>query len=63
METTRRIRRKLEGGRPLKIIALTANSSRTMRDACLSAGMDDFLAKPVRLESLVDVLQRNLPGR
>jgi signal transduction histidine kinase len=61
METTRRIRKKLEGGRPLKIIALTANSSRTIRDACLAAGMDDFLTKPVRLEFLVDVLQRNLP--
>lgn len=61
METTRRIRRKLEGGRPLKIIALTANAGRTIRDACLGAGMDDFLTKPVRLESLVEVLQRNLP--
>jgi signal transduction histidine kinase/ActR/RegA family two-component response regulator len=63
METTRQIRRKLEGGRPLKIIALTANTSRQVRDACLQAGMDDFLTKPVRLEYLVDVLQRNLPGR
>ena len=61
METTRRIRRKLEGGRPLKIIALTANTGRNIRDACLAAGMDDFLTKPVRLEFLVDVLQRNLP--
>jgi two-component system, sensor histidine kinase len=63
MEATRRIRRKLEGGRPLKIIALTANASRSVREACLAAGMDDFLTKPVRLEFLVDVLQRNLPGR
>ena len=63
IETTRRIRRKLEGGRPLKIIALTANANRSIRDACLAAGMDDFLTKPVRLEYLVDVLQRNLPTR
>jgi signal transduction histidine kinase/CheY-like chemotaxis protein len=61
LEATRRIRRKLEGGRPVKIIALTANSSRNIRDACLAAGMDDFLTKPVRLELLVDVLERNLP--
>ena len=61
METTRRIRKRLEGARPVKIIALTANASRTIRDACLAAGMDDFLTKPVRLELLVDVLQRNLP--
>jgi signal transduction histidine kinase/CheY-like chemotaxis protein len=63
LETTRRIRRKLEGGRPLKIIALTANTGRNIRNACLSAGMDDFLTKPVRLEFLVDVLERNLPVR
>jgi CheY-like chemotaxis protein len=45
----------------VKIIALTANSTRNFRDACLSAGMDDFLTKPIRLEVLVEVLQRNLP--
>ena len=61
LEATRRIRKKLAGGRPVKIIALTANSNRTIRDACLAAGMDDFLTKPVRLELLVDMLQRNLP--
>jgi signal transduction histidine kinase/ActR/RegA family two-component response regulator len=61
LETTRRIRRKLEGGRPVKIIALTANAGRSFRDSCLAAGMDDFVTKPVRLEILVDVLQRTLP--
>jgi signal transduction histidine kinase len=61
LETTRRIRKKLEGGRPVKIVALTANSGRNVRDACLAAGMDDFLTKPVRLELLIEVLQRNLP--
>jgi signal transduction histidine kinase len=61
METTRRIRKKLEGGRPVKIVALTANAGRNVRDACLAAGMDDFLTKPVRLELLVEVLERNLP--
>lgn len=61
LEATRRIRQKLEGGRPVKIVALTANSGRNVRDACLAAGMDDFLTKPVRLELLIEVLQRNLP--
>ncbi len=59
LETTRRIRRQLDG-RPLKIIALTANASTHVRDACLAAGMDDFLTKPVRFELLASVLQRNL---
>jgi len=61
LETTRRLRRKLEGGRPVRIIALTANAGRSIRDACLAAGMDDFLTKPVRFEQLVETLNRNLP--
>ena len=62
LEATRRIRKKLDG-RPLKIIALTANASTHVREACLAAGMDDFLTKPVRFELLATVLQRNLrPG-
>jgi signal transduction histidine kinase/CheY-like chemotaxis protein len=61
METTRQIRQKLEGARPVKIVALTANAGRNVRDACFAAGMDDFLTKPVRLELLIEVLQRNLP--
>jgi signal transduction histidine kinase/CheY-like chemotaxis protein len=60
METTRRIRRQ-PGGKPLKIIALTANASTHVREACLAAGMDDFLAKPVRFELLARALQRHLP--
>jgi CheY-like chemotaxis protein len=61
LETTRRLRRKLEGGRPVRIIALTANAGRSIRDACLAAGMDDFLTKPLRFEQLVETLNRNLP--
>ncbi|MBI4626493.1 MAG: response regulator [Verrucomicrobia bacterium] len=61
LEATRRIRQKL-AGRPLKIIALTANANTNMREACLAAGMDDFLSKPVRFELLATVLQRHLPA-
>ena len=38
------------------IIALTANAFEEDRDACLSAGMDGFLAKPLDRERLADAL-------
>jgi signal transduction histidine kinase/CheY-like chemotaxis protein len=61
LEATRRIRQNL-GDTPLKIIALTANASTHVRTACLAAGMNDFLSKPVRFELLAGVLQRHLPA-
>jgi two-component system, sensor histidine kinase len=56
-EATRRIRQNL-AGRPLPIIALTANAMAADRAACLAAGMDDFLAKPVRQDELQLCLER-----
>jgi signal transduction histidine kinase/CheY-like chemotaxis protein len=56
-EATRLIREKL-AGRPLPIIALTANAMAGDREACLKAGMDDFLAKPVRRDELRACLEK-----
>jgi CheY-like chemotaxis protein len=39
------------------IIALTANSAQSERQACLDAGMDDFLAKPIDVASLVSAVE------
>jgi CheY-like chemotaxis protein len=61
MEATRRIRQKI-GDQPLPIVALTANASTHVREACLAAGMNDFLSKPVRFEMLAGLLQRHLPA-
>ncbi len=57
LETTRLIREKL-AGRPLTIVAVTANAGADNRAAAATAGMDDFLAKPVRHDELRACLER-----
>ncbi len=54
MEATRRIR-ALGGPQP-RIVALTANTTNAERTACFSAGVDDFLAKPLDPEALRQAL-------
>jgi len=58
LETTRRIRALEAEGATLHtpIIALTANASAEDREACLAAGMDGFLVKPLDRERLVAAL-------
>lgn len=56
-EATRRIRDLGSSGR-LPIIALTANALQGDREACLQAGMNDYLAKPFKRMELQDVLER-----
>jgi len=63
METARRIRGMDARIRDVPIIALTANAMSGDRDKCIRAGMDDYIAKPVDMEELMNVIQRNLSGR
>ena len=58
-DATRRIRQTPQGSR-LPIVALTANVFERDRQACLDAGMDDFLAKPIDPEALFDAVLRGL---
>jgi len=62
-ETTRRIRAAENGGERMPIIAMTAGALEGDRDAALEAGMDDYLAKPLRPEQLDAVLERWIGGR
>jgi signal transduction histidine kinase/DNA-binding response OmpR family regulator len=54
--------RRLEAERilldKLPIVAMTASSLEADRNACLEAGMDDFISKPVTKNKLAEVLQK-----
>ncbi len=56
IQATRVIRENL-ANQPI-IIALTANTMEGDQEECLKAGMNDYLAKPVRLEELTNRLEK-----
>jgi len=57
LEATRLIRERWRSGGP-RVVAVTANAMKEDRDACLEAGMDDYLSKPIRLDELTAALRR-----
>jgi len=61
LEATREIRAREAGtGRRIPIIAMTANAMADARRECLEAGMDDYLAKPIRPDDVVATLRKHL---
>ena len=41
---------------------MTANAMDGDREACLEAGMDDYVSKPIRIEELVAALEKTPAG-
>jgi signal transduction histidine kinase/CheY-like chemotaxis protein len=54
LEATRYIRKNIKA--PIIIVAMTANAMNEDREACLQAGMNDYISKPVKLETLMETL-------
>jgi signal transduction histidine kinase/ActR/RegA family two-component response regulator len=48
--------------RRIPIIAMTANAILGDREACLAAGMDDYISKPIAAKELLAMLERWLPN-
>ncbi|MCG8591531.1 MAG: ATP-binding protein [Proteobacteria bacterium] len=56
-EATRAIRREEGDHEHIPIVAMTANALAGDRERCIESGMDDYLAKPVRIEKLRQMLE------
>lgn len=59
LEATRYIRQQY--ARQPVIIAMTANAMVEDREACMAAGMDNYISKPVKLETLITMLSEVKP--
>jgi CheY-like chemotaxis protein len=62
LEAAQRIR-KLDGGRDVKIVILSAFAFTKYRDEALSSGVDDFMSKPFQAEGIFECLARHLGVR
>ena len=62
-EATRQIRMyELQTNRRQLVIAMTANAMLGDREKCITAGMDDYISKPVKVDVLSQILSKWLPG-
>lgn len=57
-QATREIRGQFPEKKELPIIALTANALKEEQDLCFSVGMNDFISKPIFMNTLYNVLKK-----
>jgi CheY-like chemotaxis protein len=62
LEASRRITAQWRPGERPRIVAMTANAMAGDREECLASGMDDYITKPIRVDALVEALNR-VPAR
>ena len=62
LEATRRIRAPDIERSDISIVAITANTKESARDACIQTGVNDFIAKPFVKKQLVTLLERFFPA-
>ena len=60
-QAARAIRAQEPPGRRIPILAMTARALEEDAAACIAAGMDGYLTKPVRMADLLDAIARHLP--
>jgi CheY-like chemotaxis protein len=61
LEATRRIRQEFAAEAQPRIVAMTAGAMQEDREACLAAGMEDYISKPVQVGELVTALSKCQP--
>jgi CheY-like chemotaxis protein len=61
LEATREIVKRWPNGARPRIVAMTANAMQGDREACLAAGMDDYMTKPIRVDRLIAALEQTQP--
>jgi CheY-like chemotaxis protein len=57
LAVARMIRRRWPADRQPYLIAVTANVLEGAREECLSAGMDDYIGKPIQIEELMKIIE------
>jgi PAS domain S-box-containing protein len=61
-DATTELRRRETDGRHTPVIAMTAHAMNGAAERCFAAGMDDYIAKPVRRPQLLEMLRQWIPA-